>query len=114
MPEGAQRGIQPAARDLRRRPEWEWRRAIDGRELTGWGEQLIAGRHLNEGIEALRLTISLYPTASWYSYRVLSQAYVADHQEDRAIATLKELLQKDPNDEFGQAYLKSLEAKPKR
>ncbi len=83
-------------------------------DLTGWGEQLIGGGHLNEGIEVMRLTISLYPTASWYPYRVLSQAYVSNHQEDLAIATLKELLQKDPHNEFGQAYLKRLETARKR
>lgn len=83
-------------------------------DLTGWGEQLIGGGHLNEGIEVMRLTISLYPTASWYPYRVLSQAYVSNHQNDLAIATLKELLQKDPQNEFGQVYLKSLETTPKR
>ena len=83
-------------------------------DLTGWGEQLIGGGHLNEGIEVMKLTISLYPIASWYPYRVLSQAYVSNHQNDLAISTLKELLQKDPHNEFGEAYLKSLETTPKR
>jgi dienelactone hydrolase len=75
-----------------------------------WGEQLVRENHLPEAIEVLKLTISLYPTESWYSYRLLSQAYVANNQKDLAVSTLQALLQKDPENDFGKAYLKELQA----
>jgi len=80
-------------------------------DLIGWGEQLIGGGHLKEGIDVMKLTISLHPDI-FYPYRVLSQAYAANHQPDLAISTVKQLLQRDPQNEFGRAYLKSLEAGP--
>lgn len=82
---------------------------LSNSDLISWGEELIGQGHLNEGIEVMKLTISLHPDV-WYPYRVLSQAYVANHQPDLALAMVKELLQRDPQNEFGKTYLKTLEA----
>jgi tetratricopeptide (TPR) repeat protein len=78
-------------------------------DLDGWGEQLVRENHLPEAIEVLKLTIAVYPSTSWYPYQVLSKAYVANNQKDLAITTLRDLLQKDPANEFGKTYLKELE-----
>jgi dienelactone hydrolase len=82
-------------------------------DLISWGEQLVGQGYVGEGIDVMKLTISLHPDI-WYPYRVLSQAYVANHQNELAIATLKELLERDPQNEFGRAYLKSLESTPQK
>jgi dienelactone hydrolase len=79
-------------------------------DFLTWSEQLVRENHLPEAIEVLKLTISFYPTESWYSYRLLSRAYAANNQKDLAISTLQALLQKDPDNDFGKAYLKELEA----
>ena len=79
-------------------------------DFLTWAEQLGRENHLREAIEVLKLTISLYPTESWYSYQLLSKAYAATNQKDLAVNTLQALLQKDPENEFGKAYLKELQA----
>jgi dienelactone hydrolase len=79
-------------------------------DFLTWSEQLVRENHLPEAIEVLKLTITLYPTESWYSYRLLSEAYAANNQKDQAVSTLKALLQKDPENDFGKAYLRELEA----
>jgi len=79
-------------------------------DFLTWSEQLLRENHLAEAIEVLKLTISLYPTESWYSYRLLSKAYAANNQKDLAVNTLQNLLQKDPDNDFATAYLKELQA----
>jgi tetratricopeptide (TPR) repeat protein len=80
---------------------------LDEGTVNSWGQSLIAGGHLPEAIDVLKLNVKNHPDSA-DAYGNLGEAYAKAGEKQLAIDNLKKALEKDPNNEDAKKKLKEL------
>lgn len=81
---------------------------LDEQQVNSWGYELLAGKHLPEAIEILKLNVKLNPN-SWMAYDSLGEAYMDAGQKQLAIENYKKSLELNPGNTNAADKLKELQ-----
>lgn len=93
-----------AAELARRDPELRWNET----ELNDWGYRLLSSGRPREGLEVLKLTVSLFP-ASGNAHDSVAEAFARNGEPARAIAHYRRAIELDPGNENARRQLQRLE-----
>ena len=94
-----------AAEIARRDPQLRWNEA----ELNDWGYRLLSSGRPRDGLEVLKLVVTLFPQSA-NAYDSVAEAYARNGDRDQAIANYRRTLELDPGNDNAAQQLRRLEA----